>query len=199
MRKKAMWLIVSCLMVVALLLTSCGEGVTEEEEEVAPPMEEEVAPPAEEEEVVAPTAEEPRYGGIFKYAGVQLIGFDEAYVYPWTLYNLYLTNEELLTGDITKGMGGTGEASWLSDEFFLELETGLLESILFTQPSADPDQTERFDRSVTLKQLEIQHILNALEQTGGNKRKAAKQLGISETALHAKLNRYKLRDNKKKT
>ena len=44
MKKKIVWLIVSCLMVLSLVLASCAEAVTEEEEVVLPP-EEEVAPP----------------------------------------------------------------------------------------------------------------------------------------------------------
>ena len=34
MMKKISWLLVSCLMVVSLLVTSCGEAVTDEEEDI---------------------------------------------------------------------------------------------------------------------------------------------------------------------
>ena len=66
MKKKIVWLVVSCLMVTALLLTSCAPAAVEEEaaplEEVAPPSieeeeaasPEEVAPPPIEEEEAAP-------------------------------------------------------------------------------------------------------------------------------------------------
>jgi peptide/nickel transport system substrate-binding protein len=69
-RRKIVWLILSCLMVSALVLASCGE-VEEEEEVVIPPGEEEVVvQPGEEEEVVVPPGEgnwwdkfgEPQYG-----------------------------------------------------------------------------------------------------------------------------------------
>ncbi|MFC2017199.1 lamin tail domain-containing protein [Chloroflexota bacterium] len=50
MKKKIMWQVTSCLIMVALLLVSCVPVVTqEEEEEVAPPKEEEVATSAPEE------------------------------------------------------------------------------------------------------------------------------------------------------
>ncbi len=62
MKKKIVWLVVSCLMVTALLLTSCapaaveGEAAPPIEEETAPPIEEEAAPPSE--EVASPPIEE---------------------------------------------------------------------------------------------------------------------------------------------
>ncbi|UCH42210.1 MAG: hypothetical protein JSW16_05140, partial [Dehalococcoidales bacterium] len=34
MNKKIVWIAVSCLMVVSLLVSSCGDGVTDEEEEI---------------------------------------------------------------------------------------------------------------------------------------------------------------------
>jgi len=113
-------------MVAALLLASCATAVSEEEEAAPsqPPKEEEVAKPTEEE--VVPSAEEPTYGGVFRYAGVPLLGFDPALVNPWANYALNFTNEELLTGDWAKGMSGTGEAGWRTDEFFLHLATGVL-------------------------------------------------------------------------
>jgi ABC-type transport system substrate-binding protein len=76
MQKKIIWLIVSCLMVLSLVLASCGEAEEEEEEEVTPPGEEEeiITPPSEEEEVVTPGGGnwwdylgEPEYGGILTF------------------------------------------------------------------------------------------------------------------------------------
>jgi len=51
MKKKTVWLVVSCLMVLSLVLASCAPAV-EEEEEVVTPQEEEVTAPEEEEVVV---------------------------------------------------------------------------------------------------------------------------------------------------
>ena len=42
-----------------------------------------------------------------------------------------------------------------------------------------------------LDETEKQVILNALERCGGNKSRAAQDLGISRRTLHRKLNRYK--------
>jgi len=67
MTKRIIWLILSCLIVSALVLVSCGPAEVEEEEEVVPveEEEEEVVPEEEEEEeeVVVPGKEEPIYGG----------------------------------------------------------------------------------------------------------------------------------------
>ena len=60
MKRKIIWMVVSCLMVASLVLTSCAEAVTEEEEEVV----------TEEEEVVVVEEEEegPKYGGTLRVA-----------------------------------------------------------------------------------------------------------------------------------
>ena len=56
MKRKIIWLVVSCLMVAVLLLVSCAPAVTEEEEVIAPPEEEEEV--VTEEEVVEEVVEE---------------------------------------------------------------------------------------------------------------------------------------------
>ena len=126
MRKKIVWLIVSCLMVVALLLASCGPVAVEEEEAVVTPEEEEVVTPEEEE--VAPAPEAPKYGGEFILAlGADVQGFDEISTPNYSTYTQNLTNEELTTGDWAKGPAGTGEASWLIyTTYFPNLEIGSL-------------------------------------------------------------------------
>jgi len=67
MKRKIVWLVPSCLIVLSLVLASCAPAVVEEEEEVVPEEEEELVPEKEEEEeevvVVVPAVEEPQYGG----------------------------------------------------------------------------------------------------------------------------------------
>lgn len=67
-KKKIVWLVVSCLMVLSLVVASCGPAAEEEEEveigEAEVEIEEvEEEKPEEEEEVVAPGVEVPKYGG----------------------------------------------------------------------------------------------------------------------------------------
>jgi len=137
MKKRIVWLMMSCLMVAALLLASCGPAAVEEE--VVTPGEEEVAPSeeevvvTEEKEMVRDSlgrlVEKPRYGGTFILGlSGDIMAFDEAFI-GWgqaVCYSVHLTNEELVTGDWTKGPVGTGEAGWLVDEFFGHLSVPLL-------------------------------------------------------------------------
>ena len=146
MKKRIVWLMMSWLMVVALLLASCGPAEVEEEEVVVTPEEEKVAPP-EEEEVVAEEKEmvkvtlekldgtivekwmeKPRYGGTLVTTSSDIVGFDEAYTsYGQALTpTLHLTNDELLTGDYLKGGVGTGETSWVAGEFLGHLSVACL-------------------------------------------------------------------------
>jgi len=134
MAKRIVWLVVSCLMVAALLLASCGPAEVEEEV-VTPEEEEEVVA----EEEVAVTEEEemvpdslgrlvarPRYGGVLIRTG-SASHFDEGFgtPYGWTVGDL--TNEELLTGDWMKGPAGTDEVSWHGTSYFnLDYVTGSL-------------------------------------------------------------------------
>jgi len=125
MKKRIVWLMVSCLMVAALLLASCGPAA--EEEEVVIPGEEEEVVPVEEEEV-APGPEEPKYGGVLNISrSTDVQGFDEATTPHFLAPTLNLTNEELLTGDWAKGPAGTDEADLIFGGVNrMDLKTGSL-------------------------------------------------------------------------
>ena len=47
-------------------------------------------------------------------------------------------------------------------------------------------------RSKTLEDIEKEHILNVLEETGGNQSKASKILGINRKTLYKKIHKYKI-------
>ena len=129
MKKKSVWLVVSCLMVAALALASCGpaeeEVITPEEEEA---VTEEEAVVTEEKEMVRDSlgrlVEKPQYGGVAPVAmGADVLGFDEASTAHYQTFTTNLTTDELFTGDWAKGPVGTGEASWrLSGVFFPHME-----------------------------------------------------------------------------
>jgi peptide/nickel transport system substrate-binding protein len=123
MKNKIVWVILSCLLVLILVLASCGPGVVEEEEKVIPEEEEEAAVVEEEEEAPAVegpemvrdslgiSKEKPRYGGImrFSWTGVGAVGsWDVAAPSGGMVWHLSMY--ELPTGaDITRGPSGTGE------------------------------------------------------------------------------------------
>jgi len=140
MKKKNVWLIVSCLMVLSLALASCAPAAppTEEkpapptEEKPAPPTEEKPAPPTEEKEmvkirltkldgtVVEKLVEKPRYGGVASVAMANdVLSFDSAHMAFGTDHPLNLTNEKIYVGDWARGLNGTGEVDFLGFSYFL--------------------------------------------------------------------------------
>ena len=47
-------------------------------------------------------------------------------------------------------------------------------------------------RSKTLEDIEKEHIINVLEETGGNQSKASEILGINRKTLYKKIHKYKI-------
>jgi len=158
MKRKIVWLLVSCLMVAALVLASCGPAEEEEEEQVIPPpVEKEEEIPAEEEgemppeesdmvtvrltkldgTVVEKSIEKPKYGGSFTYIwNTDTLYFDEAFGHQFYARTLYQTNDTLVEGDWARGPAGTGETDWIYLAFpRLDLLAGrLAESWEITEP-----------------------------------------------------------------
>lgn len=97
---KVVWLVVSCLMALSLVMTSCGSDSEDEEEGGAI---------AEEESVTAMT---PKYGGVHVCLGTESTGFDPREVMVHFTRTLPVSHETLLMGDWAKGPAGTGETDW---------------------------------------------------------------------------------------
>ncbi len=97
MGKKILWLVVSCLMVLSLVMASCGTTAEEEEEE-----KEETGP-----------AEVPQYGGTFNAASVwDTNNWDACTGFDLLGWQISITNEPLMAGDWARGPAGTGETDW---------------------------------------------------------------------------------------
>jgi peptide/nickel transport system substrate-binding protein len=134
MTKKILWLVISCLMALSLVMASCGGGGTvaeeeeEEEEEVVVGEEEEEEEEEEEQEGFLPS-EQPKYGGVYTgmYTRGDPMGFDELYAVHPNILSAYLTNNELMTGDWTKGPVKENKTTWMSGFVGrVGLETGSL-------------------------------------------------------------------------
>ena len=109
-KRKIIWLVLSCLMVLSLVLVSCGSAVEE-----AP------AKPTEEEEVVA--LEEPQYGGtlMLSSATVNWVGGPISWdmvKWSWASQDfLSFVQEALLVGDFDKGPSGTNKYNFVNTDF----------------------------------------------------------------------------------
>lgn len=117
MKNRIVWVVLSCLMVVALVLASCGPAAVEEEEGetvVGEVTEKEAPAVEEEEEEAAPEKPEgPQYGGMITIVRtVAITSFDEGYGFPWSTSALSFTNEELFGGDWGQGLSGNKNCSW---------------------------------------------------------------------------------------
>ena len=110
--KKQVLSIVSVLLVILGLLTSCGPTtVTSTVPTSTKPAS--IAPtgtPAK----TTPSAENPQYGGVATIlVNSDPAGFDEGFTQHSLMPTTHLTNEELLTGDWAKGLAGTGDFSFI--------------------------------------------------------------------------------------
>ncbi len=118
MKSKILWMLVSLLMVLSLVIASCGPSEVEEEKEeeegkVVITKEEE----EEEEEVVEKkdgllSPEVPKYGGQLVATGGDPMGFDPATMQAIMMTETRIMNEPLLVGDWSKGAAGTGLVDW---------------------------------------------------------------------------------------
>jgi peptide/nickel transport system substrate-binding protein len=115
MAKKIVWLVVSCLILLSLVLTSCGTKeeetkVTEEGGQVVTTKEEVQEGEVTEEEGLLPP-EVPKYGGMGIWVAGSSSHFDPLNFLHMYCQTVYFTQEELLTGDWKKGPAGTDETS----------------------------------------------------------------------------------------
>ena len=143
MKKRIIWATVSFMVVIALMVASCGGEVTDEDEEEITNGEEEVDNGEEEEEeeeeviddgknmvvnAAGKLVERPQYGGWY-YTSMtsDLRGFDDTLgTSPhYAVAPLNIVYDKLITGDWAKGSQGTEEASWtIGATLFPHLETG---------------------------------------------------------------------------
>lgn len=132
MKKRIIWMLVSCLMVLSLLVASCGtkeiEEKEEEEEGEAKVIIKEEEKEKEEVEVVEEEATGPKYGGELTISATgDPIIFDElGSPFHAAAYTLQLTNEELVIGDWARGPAGTGEADFILTVGGFVFSTGCL-------------------------------------------------------------------------
>ncbi|MBI4188129.1 MAG: ABC transporter substrate-binding protein [Chloroflexi bacterium] len=136
MRKKFVWLVVSCLMVLSLVLASCAPASTTPTTPTTPTAPTTPAAPSSPKTPAlptvpaAPTSETPKYGGIFTFSrqGGWASAFDPAFRAGRTTVNIAfsLGSDNLMTGDWAKGPAGTGEADFFTYTPLLNLQAPAL-------------------------------------------------------------------------
>ncbi|OGN87219.1 MAG: hypothetical protein A2158_02485 [Chloroflexi bacterium RBG_13_46_14] len=135
MKRKITWTIISCVMVLSLVIASCGttttEKVTEQEEDKVIITETESGVREEtvvvkEEGILSPDV--PKYGGVItSVATGDPMGFDPGITMSVMCGTIYFTHDKLARGDWAKGPAGTGETDWLD---YLTCDWDLLGSSL---------------------------------------------------------------------
>ncbi|MBN2239801.1 MAG: ABC transporter substrate-binding protein [Dehalococcoidales bacterium] len=123
MLKKGLWALISSLMILSLLLTSCSDDKDQADDSSTTENSEGTVV---EDEMSSPDV--PKYGGTFIYCQtMDVMGFDPILFLQMECGTLRLTNEELMQGNWAKGPAGTGETDWTSGFIGrVELETGCL-------------------------------------------------------------------------
>jgi peptide/nickel transport system substrate-binding protein len=117
MKRKIGWLMLSGLVILALVLASCGPAVEEEaleEEAVVEEEAETVTLTFEKDDgtTMQKVVEKPQYGGTFVlHRDTATLGFDDCFTADYGCTSTHLTNEALLKGDRSKYRGGTAEAN----------------------------------------------------------------------------------------
>ena len=134
MRRKITWTVISCIMVLSLVIASCGTKdtggtVTQEDKGQTVTVGGEEEKTDEKEEEIPISSDEPQYGATLSLA---LIGDPQI---QWDLLSLGTpapaqhSHQRVWDGDWTKGRAGgygTGEVTWGTGSYIPDLQTGFL-------------------------------------------------------------------------
>lgn len=176
MQKKIVWLIASCLMVLSLVIASCGTA--EPATPTAPTTPAAPVTPTAPAIPTTPTAptqtlptptEAPKYGGTLNLIFENDIqGFDHAVFPRGFLNNVYLVNDTLVVGDWARGGAGTGEIDWaMSSQKRIDFIVGqLAESFEVLPPATIVFHIRQGVRFSLDPNLEASRLVNGREMTG---------------------------------
>src|SRR4030042_176514 len=113
--KKIIWLVISCLMIITLIMTSCGGGEEEtvDEDEVDEGETVSVTLTRRDGTSMTRTVEKPIYGGTIMTAlSADYNQWDPYNTQTIQVGHMQLTSNELIGGDWTLGPQGTGDTDW---------------------------------------------------------------------------------------
>ncbi len=114
---KKPWLTASAVSLLAIILVACGQPAatsTTTQSTTTPPNTSTVPTTT-----TQPSNGAPKYGGSLTYlVPSDITGFDEAFYAPWLAWTTHLTEDEMLNGDWTKGVAGTGQYTWILEGIY---------------------------------------------------------------------------------
>ncbi len=134
MKTNKVWIILATIIVASFIMVACGGGGETTSYTSKPPT----STTASVTKTTAPVSDKPQYGGqISVVLERDPEGFDNTIAQPGNSFTLNLTNQELIIGDWTKGLGGSNEATWTTGVIRkISLSTGCLaESWQITDPN----------------------------------------------------------------
>ena len=124
MKSKIAWLILSVLMVLSLVLVSCGTKTTTTTEKAGTVK---LSLKKLDGTSITKTVKEPKYGGTLNVGFSSTItGWDDLFANPSNCAGTMIVCDELLDGDWTRGPAGTEETTWYAGLFNTDLESGSL-------------------------------------------------------------------------
>ncbi len=113
MIRKLIWLLISCLMILSLVVASCGPAAEEEQVEVGKKDMVQLSLKKLDGTTVTTSVEKPEYGGTLITAMTSdYSGFDPTLMQAIRVGHMQFTSNELIQGDWIRGPQGTGETMW---------------------------------------------------------------------------------------
>ena len=110
MKVRKVCVVLAFLITASLLVVACNGGTKTTSPTTQPPTKTTTAPP---QTTTKTSSDTPKSGGQISICLVaDPSGFDETIAQPGGATTMHLTNQELMIGDWTKGLGGTQEATW---------------------------------------------------------------------------------------
>ena len=175
--KKFTWLLVTFMMVVALLLTSCEEKTddtsittdTTTDKPIITETETDTSGTTKPTDGKPQGTTEPQYGGrLNQMSSMEIGGFDHANYTRGFLNNVFLVNDTMVVGDWTRGLAGTGEIDWaMSSQKRIDYTVGCLaESFEILEPAKIVFHVRRGVHFSLDTNSEASRLVNGREMTG---------------------------------
>ncbi len=174
--KKLTWLLLTSVMVVTLVLTSCTQGTSETKQPTTDTSSDKPVVTTTTTSTTTTTTtttgtteeKEPQYGGTMNMmTNMDYQGFDHGMYPAGFLNHVYLANDTLLSGDWSRGAAGTGEIDWaLSSQKRIEYTIGeLAESFEIREPGTIAFTVRRGVYFALNPDSEASRLVNGREMT----------------------------------